>query len=155
VIIFLKGINRLFFIMETHCVYCEVKKWIFVHYLGDVSDTCERMHDARSELFLLNNKLTFWERTCDFRHLHSFIHSVMEATGTYDTSVNTDRTARHRNPDNSARNNSAPNGRIFTIFDIWTFFRKSVAEIQGTLQRNKNYGHFTEDLRVDHLKKTH
>ena len=41
----------------------------------------------------------------------------------------------------SAWNDSGPDGRIFTKFDIWSFFfRKYVEEIYVTLKSDKNIG---------------
>jgi hypothetical protein len=42
-------------------------------------------------------------------------------------------------------NNSAPTKRIFTKFDIWVFFRKTVWIIQVSLRKDKNSRYFTED----------
>ena len=41
----------------------------------------------------------------------------------------------------SARNNSAPTGRIFVKFYISVFFRKSVQKIQVSLKSDKNDGY--------------
>ena len=45
----------------------------------------------------------------------------------------------------TAWNNSAPTGRIFTKFDIWVFFEKTVENIQVglSLKSDKNKGYFT------------
>ena len=43
----------------------------------------------------------------------------------------------------SARDNSAPTGRIFMKLDIWDFFRKSVEKIQMSLKSDKNKEYFT------------
>jgi len=43
----------------------------------------------------------------------------------------------------SARNNSAPSGRIFMIFVTQEFFRKSVEKIKVSLKSEKNNRHFT------------
>jgi hypothetical protein len=43
----------------------------------------------------------------------------------------------------SARNNSAPIGRIFTKFNTLNIFRKSVEKIQVSLKSDKHYGYFT------------
>ena len=43
----------------------------------------------------------------------------------------------------SARNSSAPAGRIFMKFDIWVFFRNFVEAILILLKHDKNNGFFT------------
>jgi len=43
----------------------------------------------------------------------------------------------------SARNNSAPTGRVLMKFNIWVCFRKSVKKVQESLIYNKNNGYFT------------
>jgi hypothetical protein len=43
----------------------------------------------------------------------------------------------------SARNKSAPTGRIFMKIDIGVFFTKSVEKIQVSLKLDKNRGYFT------------
>ena len=43
----------------------------------------------------------------------------------------------------SARNNSAPTGRIFKKFDIWWFFENLSKKIQVSSKSDKNNGYFT------------
>jgi len=43
----------------------------------------------------------------------------------------------------TARNNSAPIGRIFTKFNSLKIFRKSIEKIQVLLKSDKHYGYFT------------
>jgi len=45
----------------------------------------------------------------------------------------------------SARNSSAPNGRIFIKNFIFEYFRKSVAKVQVSLKPDKNNGTLHED----------